>query len=114
MVGLGRETVGRRLLDAAFAEADRPLHMVCETLHAAGICRMVQNRIGVGIVDPFTACDFIDQGVVFRRFEPTLMFHVALMYPLHRPLSRAASEFLKVLRIHRNLLRKQVEALLEA
>lgn len=110
MIALGPESVCRRLLEAAFADAKVPLDVVCETLYAAGVCRLVQHGTGVGVVDLFTAHDFSGRGVVIRRFEPRLMFNVGLMYPRSRPLSRAASEFLKVLRAKRNALQNLAAA----
>lgn len=106
MVALAPESVCRRLLEAAFAEAEAPLNIVCETLYAAGVCRVVQQGLGVGIVDLTTAYDFRGSGIVIRRFEPKLIFNAVLMYPRHQPLSRAASEFLKVLRSRRNQLQQ--------
>lgn len=46
MISLGQEAVGRRLSDAAFAEANVVPKIVCETLYAAGICRLVQQAWG--------------------------------------------------------------------
>jgi len=106
MVALAPETVCRRLLDAAFAEADVPLNVVCETPYSAGVCRVVQQGLCAGMVDLATAYDFRGSGIVIRRFEPKLIFNVVLMYPRHQPLSRAASEFLKVLRARRNHLQR--------
>jgi len=113
VVSLGPETVVRHLIEAAFAEAEASLEVVAETLYADGVCRLVRHGVGVGIVDIFTAYDWTHRGVVFRRFEPALMFHVVLMYPRHRPLSRTASEFLQVLRAKRNALLDKEEAILK-
>ena len=42
------------------------------------------------------------RGIVGLRFEPALEFHLGILYPSHRPLSRAARSFLALLRAHRN------------
>ncbi|RKF14175.1 LysR family transcriptional regulator [Roseovarius spongiae] len=112
MVSLSAETVARRLMVACLADAGATPQVVCETTYAAGVCALVQRGQGVGLVDPFTASDFAGQGVVFRRFEPELTFHVGILYPRHQPRSRTAGEFLRVLRARRNGLVRKIDALL--
>lgn len=112
MVSLSPETVARRLFDACLAKFDVTPHILCETTYAAGVCALVQRGQGIGLVDLFTANDFAENGVVFRRFEPELTFHVGILYPRHLARSRTASEFMTVLRAKRNSLIAGKDALL--
>lgn len=112
MVSLSTETVARRLLDACLAKADVTPQILCETTYSAGVCAMVRRGQGIGMTDLFTANDFAGTGMVFRRFEPELMFHVGILYPRHQSRSRTAGEFLTVLRAKRNRLTAGIDALL--
>lgn len=112
MVSLSTESVGRRFVNACFTDAGVTQHIVCETMFSAGLCAMVRRKLGVGIVDLFTAHDFAGSGVIFRRFEPEVMFHVGLLYPRHQSRSRTSAQFLTTLRQKRNDLLGRYEALL--
>lgn len=114
IVSLGSEAIGRKLFDACLTKANVRPKIVCETLYASGVCELVRLGMGVGMIDQFTAYDFAGKGVVFRRFEPSITFHVGILYPKHQPLSRSASEFVTVLRSKRAKVLAAVEALLEA
>lgn len=112
LVSLSPETVARRLLDTCLAEAGVAAQFVCETTYAAGVCALVQRGQGIGLTDLFTASDFAGSGLVFRRFEPEIIFRVGILYPRHLPRSRAAGEFLSTLRARKNKLMSGVDALL--
>ncbi|WP_138932997.1 LysR substrate-binding domain-containing protein [Roseovarius arcticus] len=112
MVSLSPETVARRLMDAALADAGAVPHILCETTYAAGVCAMVRRGQGIGLIDLFTAAGNTGGGIVFRRFAPELMFRVGILYPRHQPRSRVTGEFLTVLRAHRSRLVAGIDALL--
>jgi DNA-binding transcriptional LysR family regulator len=80
-------------LKAAFELQGIPWRPHIESHLFAPNCRMVAEGAGVGIVDPFTAYDFIDQGLVFRPFEPRIPYDLGLIYPALRPRSRLTAEF---------------------
>lgn len=113
LVSLGSEATGRKLLDACLTDAGVRPKIVCETLYASGVCELARLGMGIGMVDLFTAHDFANRGVVFRRFEPSITFHVGLLYPRHHALSRAAAEFVTVLRQKRAEVLSATEALLQ-
>ncbi|MDO9523975.1 MAG: LysR substrate-binding domain-containing protein [Gemmobacter sp.] len=102
MVSLCAETVARRLLDTCLSNAGVTPHILYETTFSAGICTLVQRGMGIGLVDMFTAHDFHGKSLVFRRFEPDMVFHVGILYPRHQPISRTASGFVAALRARRN------------
>ncbi len=112
MVSLSNETVARRLLDACLARFDVKPQILCETTYSAGVCAMVRRGQGIGLTDLFTATDFAGSGIVFRRFESELTFHVGILHPRHQSRSRTAGEFLTVLRAKRNKLIAGIDALL--
>lgn len=102
MVSLSVETVARRMLDACFANAGVTPRVIWETTFSAGVCALVQRGMGVGLVDMFTAHDMVGKGLIFRRFEPDMVFHVGILYPRHQLVSRTTAEFVSALRSRRN------------
>ncbi|MEI7374748.1 LysR family transcriptional regulator [Dickeya chrysanthemi] len=83
----------RQLLDHLFQERRIARRMVVETHSAASVCAMVRAGVGVSIVNPLTAVDYADSGVVVRRFSLDVPFTVSLIRPLHRPASALAAQF---------------------
>ncbi|MCL7941525.1 LysR substrate-binding domain-containing protein [Halomonas sp. ATCH28] len=114
LVCLGPEAVGRKLLDASLTRHNIRPRVVCETLYASGLCELIDRGLGIGMVDMFTAHDYAEKSIAFRRFEPQIMFHVGLLYPKHQPLSRTASEFLQLLRAKRDLVINDAQKMLDA
>lgn len=104
LIGLGQEAIGRQLADDLFRRAGLSLKPCIETPYYATIAALVQRGLGVGFLDPFTAADFRDRGIVVRPFRPVMEFHVGILHPHHRPLTRVASEFLALLKSCRDEL----------
>jgi DNA-binding transcriptional LysR family regulator len=102
-ISLTRHTVVRHLVDQIFQKAQIERRLTLEAQFAAVICTLVSQGMGVGLIDPFTAHDFRER-VVTRPFLPRLEFHLALLHPNHRPLSKVARAFLATLRTCRNEL----------
>lgn len=67
--------------------------MVVETHSAASICAMVRAGVGIAVVNPLTALDYADSGIVIRRFSISVPFTVSLIRPLHRPASALVEAF---------------------
>jgi DNA-binding transcriptional LysR family regulator len=106
-ISLTRNTVGRHVIDQVFVQAQVERNMVLEAQFTAVIASMITQGLGVGFIDPFTASDFRDRGVVALRFEPRIEFHIGILHPAHRPMSRVAREFLAVLRTYRNEVHRE-------
>jgi DNA-binding transcriptional LysR family regulator len=94
----------RQVTDQAFERAGVERRLVAETQYCAAMAELVAQGVGIGLIDPFTAADFAGRGVTAIAFEPKIPFHVGILYPSHRSLSRAARNFISVLRRHRNHL----------
>ncbi len=88
----------RQQIDEVFRQAQVERHMVLETHSAASVCAMVRERVGLAIVNPLTALDFVGQGLEVRPFTVSIPFTVSLIKPLHRPASRLVSLFEEALR----------------
>lgn len=88
----------RQQIDEIFRQALVERHLVLETHSAASVCAMVRERVGLAIVNPLTALDFVGQGLEIRPFTVSIPFTVSLIKPLHRPASRLVSLFEEALR----------------
>jgi DNA-binding transcriptional LysR family regulator len=106
-ISLTRSTVGRHMIDQVFIQAQVERKMILEAQFTAVIASMIAQGVGIGLIDPFTAADFRDRGVAALRFQPKIEFHVGILHPAHRPMSRVAREFLAVLRACRNEVQKE-------
>jgi DNA-binding transcriptional LysR family regulator len=87
----------RLQVDAVFRQAGVERRQVVETHSAASVCAMVQQGLGLAIVNPLTALDFVDRGVVVRPFSVSIPFRVSLVRPVHRPRSPLVDVFAKAL-----------------
>ncbi|WP_210512139.1 LysR family transcriptional regulator [Pantoea ananatis] len=92
-VSLSRTDSYRQLLDALFHEQGVTRRMVMETHSAASVCAMVQAGVGISVVNPLTALDYADSGVVMRPFSVAVPFTVSLVRPQHRPASALVEAF---------------------
>ncbi|MBC3945283.1 LysR family transcriptional regulator [Erwinia persicina] len=99
-ISLSRTDSYRQILDGIFAEHGVQRRMVMETHSAASVCSMVKAGIGVSIVNPLTALDYADTGVVIRRFSIAVPFTVSLIRPRHRPASALVDAFSRHLHQH--------------
>lgn len=95
-----RELTTRLQADAVFASFGVERRMQLETQINAGVCAFVQAGLGVALVDPFSALDYVGRGVVFRRFEPALINEFQALYGTGRTPSALLRTFVEHLRIH--------------
>jgi DNA-binding transcriptional LysR family regulator len=93
-----RNCTARTIFDQIMLTVSAQPKIVLECAFSAGICELVRQKQGIGLVDPFTAMDFAGRGVVCRPFRPGVEFRVGVAFPAHRPLPRVARRFLNVLR----------------
>ena len=84
-VSLSADDPYRRLIDARFAEAGVARTLRLETHSAAAVCAMVQQGLGVAIVNPVTALAAASAQLVLRRLAFSIPFSVTALLPLYRP-----------------------------
>ncbi len=101
----------RQQIDEIFRQAQVERHMVLDTHSAASVCAMVRERVGLAIVNPLTALDFLGQGLEIRPFSVSIPFTVSLIRPLHRPASRLVSLFEDALREQASLVVTRLAAI---
>jgi DNA-binding transcriptional LysR family regulator len=88
----------RQWLDGLFQRAGIERNMLVETHSAASVCAMVRAGVGISIVNPLTALDYAESGVVIKAFSIEVPFIVSLIRPLHRPASSLVDHFVDHLR----------------
>ena len=85
-----------------FTDGLHPVQLALQTVrrrqmidtHLATIaCVLVDEGMGVAIVDPFSAHDFLGRNVVLRGFLPATSIGTAIVHAADRPLSPIAQEF---------------------
>jgi DNA-binding transcriptional LysR family regulator len=69
------------------------LRTVVECPFTISQCELVRNKVGVAIVNPITACDYLHAGLVFRPFSERLTYTSLTVQPAGQP----ASSFVRVL-----------------
>ena len=98
-VSLSAEDPYRRIIDARFADAGVQRALRVETHSAAAVCAMVQQGLGVAIVNPVTAQAAAAGGaVVLRPLAFSIPFCVTALLPLYRPPLPEVAPMLEALR----------------
>lgn len=84
------------LLNSALKEVNaKPIERV-ETLLLPMAASLVQQGLGVSVVDAFTAHAFAKQGVISRPFTPSISLYFGFIAPVNRPIAGLAQEFIDV------------------
>lgn len=84
-------------VEAALAAIGISYRPTIECSESPTICSLVAQGLGIAIVDPFTANEFRQRGIVARRLRPAVPYDTALAFPANRPRAKLALEFGKLL-----------------
>ena len=97
-IALNPEDASRQRLEAALATHGVQLRIAAYTPYAASVCEMALRGLGVGLVNPMTALDYAERGLVVRRLSIDVQFACVLVLPSAKVLSRTAQAFLVTMR----------------
>lgn len=97
-VSLSVDDPYRRLIDARFAQAGVARSLRVETHSAAAVCAMVQQGVGLAIVNPITAVSAAGPQLVVRPLAFSIPFSVTVLLPLYRPALPEVAPMLQALR----------------
>ena len=61
-------------------------------------CELVRNKVGIAIVNPITACDYLHAGLVFRPFSERLTYTSLTVQPAGQPASSFVRQMLGAMR----------------
>lgn len=81
-------------IDDLFSESGVTPQVKALVRYSVNVCTLVREQVGVGLVHPIAAYDFLQSsGIVFRRFEPGFTFHSVRIKP-RTPAASAHTEAL--------------------
>ena len=98
-LALNPEDASRRRLEATMAEHGVSLRIAVQTPYAASVCELALHGLGVGLVNPITALDYAERGLLVRKFSSDVSFACLLVLPAGKVLSTTAREFLSLMRL---------------
>lgn len=101
-LALNPEDASRRRLEATLADHGVSLSVAIHTPYAVSVCEMALHGLGVGIINPITAVDYAERGLVIRRLSIDVTFSCYLGIPAGRVLSGTAKRFLSLMRTQLN------------
>ncbi|UFN48523.1 LysR family transcriptional regulator [Roseomonas sp. OT10] len=87
------------MVRAAFDAAGVEYRPGIEVRHGATACMLVDQGLGVAVVDPFSAAAETRRQIVIRPFLPAIDLPACAMSLEARPLSRLSDQFLRALRL---------------
>lgn len=97
-LALNPEDTSRRRLQAVLDSHGARPSVVVETPYAVSICELVQQGVGIGLVNPLMALEYVQRGVVLRRLAEPVHFTSLLGLPAGKPLAGFAQDFLATMR----------------
>ena len=97
-ISLNPEDASRRRLEARMQQQGLALQIAAVTPYAASVCELAMHGLGVGLVNPITAFDYAQRGLVVRKLAIDIQFRCLLALPAGRLLSGAAKQLLSVMR----------------
>lgn len=90
----------RHLIDAAFEQERIERRLQIDVYSSADACALAARGMGVSIVEPFTARDYVRDGIAMVPFEPRIRYLFRAMRPRYRKPSLLADAFLDAARAH--------------
>ena len=93
-VSLSAEDPYRRQFDAIFTAAGVRRRLQVETHSAIAVCALVQQGLGIALVNPLTARACEGAGLHVRPFSVSVPFRIQALWPLHRPAHALAEDFI--------------------
>ena len=98
-LALNPEDASRRRLEAVMAANGANLLVAVQTPYAASVCEMALRGLGVGMVNPITALDYAERGLVVRKLSVDVTFTCVLALPVGKVMSGTARQFLSQMRL---------------
>ncbi len=84
-ISLAPDDPYRQLIDQMFSQANVQRQLSFETASAVAVCAMVRHGLGVAIVNPLTALELANTGLVVRPLSVAIAFNMSLLLPQVAP-----------------------------
>lgn len=104
----------RVALDAVFQTHGVARRLALETQSAASVCSLVREGLGVAIVNPLSALDYLGRGLMVRPFTVSIPFRISLVRPDYRPASPLSDDFVAALHEEAGVFRQNLAQALHA
>ncbi|MBP7566100.1 MAG: LysR family transcriptional regulator [Burkholderiaceae bacterium] len=98
-VGLNPEDASRLRLEKMLQATDHLLAPVVETPYASTICELALAGVGIGLVNPIVAIDFVERGLVIRPFSLNVLFSCVMVSRPGVLMSEASKTLLRCMRM---------------
>jgi DNA-binding transcriptional LysR family regulator len=95
-VSLAVGDLARPRTDAIFDQAGVHRKLSVESRYGSTICAMVEQGLGIGLVNPIVAHDFRRMNIVFRPFEPRLDFFGNILVSKRSPMTVLMNRFVEL------------------
>jgi DNA-binding transcriptional LysR family regulator len=97
-VGIGRGTLFRSRIDTALAGIPRTILLETPLSHIA--CLLVAEGGGISLVDPYSAKEFLDKGIIAKPFTPFIDAGFVALRSHQHSSSALATTFMREFREH--------------
>lgn len=87
----------RRRFDHVFSDVGLWNNVRIETNTAGSVCALVEQGVGVGLINPISAKSWLGRGIAVRRFSVSIPFVVGICQPLGLPRSKLADHVTELL-----------------
>ena len=94
-ITLTKDNTQRVQMDRLFDEAGITPNIAMEVQYGTNVCAFVGMGLGLSIVNPVTAHEYLSADIAFRSFHSKILFTSALVVPEHRH-SRVLEHFVAV------------------
>lgn len=98
-IALNPEDASRRRLESTLASRGLALRPILETPYAFSVCELVLCGMGIGLIHPMTAVDYLPRGLIIKRLGIDVAFRSLLVFRPGKPLSQNARDLLSLMRI---------------
>lgn len=98
-VALNPEDASRLRLEKMLASTDHTLQPIVETPYASTVCELALAGVGIGLVNPIVAIDYIERGLIIRPFALNVLFSCVMVSRPGLLMSEAGKSLLRCMRI---------------
>ncbi|MCP9174352.1 LysR family transcriptional regulator [Acinetobacter baumannii] len=109
-ISLAKDDHYRNHIDRIFHKHNVKRNMLIETSNASSACAMVNNGLGISILNPITALEAYRHGykLKIKKFSIPIFFNISVIQPIYRPNSLLIKPFLETIdsefqKIYKNL-----------
>lgn len=111
-IALNPEDASRRRLETMLSEQGLALRSILETPYAFSVCELVLRGLGIGLIHPMTAVDYLSRGLVIKRLDIDVAFRSLLVFRPGKSLSQNACDLLGLMRVQAENDLKLIDAAL--